>query len=276
LVEQQQHQNMAVNVDLLVGVIAAVVAFASAVVSLFGQQKNARYQDELMTNRERNDAKTKAGAIVSKYRDPLLHAANSLQSRIYNIVQNNFLGIYCHIASTSHDKQYAIHNTLYVIGEYIGWVEVVRREMRFLDLGDVKQSRKLQEQLNAISSMFATDARSVTMIPWMFRLWRGEQRAIGELMLIERDQGNSRTILDCVGFATFCRKLKNEEFGDWFEGLTHSIDEVATKGDPSVRSEVCVRRLIQLQHLLIDLIDLLDSEKIRVPNDREKIYKLAS
>ncbi len=104
--------------------------------------------------------------------NPLLRAAHGLQSRFFSIVQLGFLRIYYH--RSERDKQYATNHTLYAIAEYLGWVEVVRREVQFLDLGDVESTRRLQELLYEISAGLLTDS-----LPLNFRFFGGDQRAIG-------------------------------------------------------------------------------------------------
>ena len=83
-------------------------------------------------------------------------------------------------------------------------------------------------------------------------------------MLVERDRGE-RTHFDCIGFAEFTTKLEDDEFSDWFTNLAESIKSAANDPDPDQS------RLIQLQHGLIDLIDFLDPNRTRIPNNRDKI-----
>ena len=80
--------------------------------------------------------------------------------------------------------------------------------------------------------------------------------AIGELMTIkDGDQ------LYCMGFAAFEVKYKSEpDFKKWFEpiesGITLLVDEMA-RGNP-----VSNYRLRRLQHLLVDLVMLLDEDRL--------------
>jgi hypothetical protein len=242
---------------LVVAIITAVVAVSSAIMSLYGQRRIAVLQEQLAREREHESREAKAEALLAKYRDPMLAAAHSLQCRFFSIVQLGFLRIYYN--KTDRDKQYARNHTLYAIAEYLGWVEVVRREVQFLDLGDVESTRRLQELLHEISAGLVTDG-----IPLNFRLFSGYQRAIGELMLTERNRGEG-TFFDCIGFAEFSHRIANCEFSAWFETLTDSIEAAATSRDPDYS------RLILVQHNLIDLIDFLDPGCVRIPKSRGKI-----
>ena len=84
-----------------------------------------------------------------------------------------------------------------------------------------------------------------------FRLFRGQQRAIGELMISgsPRDGG-----AECLGFATFTRCLRDPEFASWFDALREDIDLIARERG---RHE---DRLRMLQGALVDLIEFLDPQ----------------
>lgn len=243
--------------ELVIALIAAVVAIASAIISFFGQRKTTILQNDLTKEREQQSREARADALLSKYRDPLLRSAYSLQSRCFSIVQLDFLRIYYN--KSERDKLYSKHHTLYVFAEYLGWVEVIRREIQFLDFGNIEATKRLQQLLHEVSFSFLTDG-----IPLNFRLFSGEQRAIGELILTDRNRGDGATF-DCIGFAEFSHRVSNDELSHWFEKLKESIETAANEDDPEYT------RLTHIQHGLIDLIDFLDPDHIRIPSNREKI-----
>lgn len=243
--------------ELIIAIISAIVAVSSAIVAVVGQRRITVLQHQFAQQREAQSREAKAEAVLAKYRDPLLRATFDLQSRLFSTVQLGFLRIYYN--KSDADQQYAENHTLYALGEYFGWVEVVRREVQFLDLGDIAATRRLQELLQQITDTLNTDG-----MPLNFRLFRGEQRAIGELMLAERNRGEG-TFFDCIGFAEFTRKLDSPDFTRWFGKLKDSINIAATDSDADSTRLICV------QHGLVDLIDFLDPDNIRIPSKREKI-----
>jgi hypothetical protein len=92
----------------------------------------------------------------------------------------------------------------------------------------------------------------------VFRIFRGEQRAIGEVMIISKgDQ------FFCMGYAAFAEK-KEPEFRHWFDPLRESVDAMAT----DLSSDH--GRLRLLQHALVDLIDYLDPNYMRFDQERCK------
>jgi len=197
---------------------------------------------------------------MGRYRQPVLRSAVDLQSRFYNIVENRFLRRYFSTGSgaSESDRAYATTSTLYVIAEYLGWVEILRREVQYLDLGDLEANRRMTDLLEEITSLFLTDR-----IDDAFRLFRGEQRAIGEIMLIARPS-DELVRYECMGFAAFTQELESDDFSKWFARLTSDVERLAN------REDVRERRVLQLQSALIDLIDFLDPDCARVPASRRQ------
>ncbi len=243
---------MEIKPEVITAAIAAFVAVISAVISIDGQTRIARLADRLAKQREAASREAQTAALMSKYRDPLLRSAIDLQSRLYNIHQQKFLQRFYNESESA--KCYAIHNTLYVVAEYLGWVEILRREIQFLDLGDLKANRHLSELLVNINQAFGGQYK----LGSMFQLFNGEQRAIGEIMIIPRS--NSEAIgYECIGYARFVKKMSDPEFADWFAKLKDDIDTMANV------SQVDEARLVLIHSKLIDLIDFLDPHCIRVP-----------
>ena len=237
--------------EVITAIIAAIVAVISAIISLYGQTRIARLNDRLTKQREADSREAQTATLMSKYRDPLLRSAIDLQSRLYNIHQQRFLERFYHRSPSS--QKYAISNTLYVIAEYLGWVEILRREIQFLDLGDLELNRRLSELLVNINQAFAHFKPDGA-----FQLHNGEQRAIGEIMTIPRSSGEAIGY-DCIGYATFVKKMSDPEFAEWFAKLRDDIDIIANA--PKVEMD----RLVLLHSKLIDLIDFLDPHHVRVP-----------
>jgi hypothetical protein len=137
----------------------------------------------------------------------------------------------------------------------LGWVEILRREARFLDLGSTKSNQHIAELMEKITEIFFDDNYGV------FLLYRGEQRAVGEIMIAPRTGDNSSD-LECIGYATFVQKLREPDFMYWFQGLHEDMTNVIH--NPDVNTE----RIVLLQHALIDLIDFLDPNCVRIPKTK--------
>lgn len=189
---------------------------------------------------------------LSEFHQPLLRAAFDLQSRLFNIVEGHFLKIYYR---EQDFKQYAVANTCYAIGEYLGWVELLHRSGQ---LRMSLSSSKFENLIYDISRAFMSDS-----IQFPLMLFKGEQRAIGEIML-----NPMRGEKGIIGYATFVKQLNDPDFSKWFTRLEKDIEQLATeKFDYD-------ERLIFLQNSLTDLINYLDPDFIYYAEKyRQKLSK---
>lgn len=268
------------NIQLAIAIISAFVALASVLLTAraassntrsqakfqrelaalqAGHQKDmaelqARLQGELERRREEASKASRLEEVVSRYRDPLLNAAFELQSRIYNFAVRGFASYLR--SDDPYERNYAVNSTLFVIAQYLGWAEALRRGVQFLDLGDIERNRDLVSRLETVRETFSTDSLRPA-----FRIFRIEQRAIGELMLDSSpDSTSSDTTWNCTGYAAFCSLLEHDQaFASWFDRLRHDIAEFATN------TELAHARFAELQSALMDLIDFLDDPPIRFP-----------
>lgn len=219
---------------IIVAIIALIGAMVGAGVSLYGQVHMARREEE-----------REAGAVLAKYREPLILAAYDLQSRLYNILGQNFLGKY-YATDSEGSRQYAVDHTLYLIGQYLAWTEILRREVQFLRFSEDASTLRVSLLLYDVRDTFASD-RPELGSPFM--IWRGEQNAIGERMITVEDGQRY-----CIGYATFVEKCDEPGFERWFESLRRDLDVIA--GEPNLR-------LRELQHRLVDLVTTLDEGGVR-------------
>lgn len=238
------------NIEVIVTVLSACIAFIASGFTIWGQFRLAKLQATLAEKREEKLKKQEAEAIFSKYREPLVNTAYELQSRLFNILQLNFLQKF-YIKGNEREKQYAVENTIYVIAQYFGWTEIIRRDIQFLDLGELETTKKLATLQDQICNFFL-DSR----MGKVFRIFRGEQRAIGESMI-----ANSGSNLYCLGYAQFIQ-TQDAAFQYWFEPLRENFELLTTNIDEHAD------RLIQLQHALVDLMDFLDPNYVRYPQER--------
>jgi hypothetical protein len=191
-----------------------------------------------------------AERMAARYHEPLARAAYDLQSRLYNILQQNLLAVY-YDGGDERERAYVVDNTTFLVAQYFAWTEIVRRDIQYIDLGQDEQTRRLARLQDDIYSLFQTDA-----LDRVFRVFAGEQRAIGEWMIREGPRG-----LECHGYAAFLRRLAKGG-----EGLIEALRaDVRTM---SAQLPAARPRLVALQHALIDLLAFLDPEFVRFPRER--------
>lgn len=242
------------HVEVLVALISAGVAVCSATVAAYTTTRSIRLQHALTLNRAALERQEATEDLVRRYREPLLLAAFDLQARICNIVEGGFVAR--HMGSADPEEhRYAQTSTLYRVGDYLGWIEVLRRGLQFLDLGEESRTRELVERLALVSHAFSDTEQFPASA---FRLFRDEQRAVGEVML-EQAEGEVRRY-QCIGYATFAARLDEDPgFARWFDRLAAEVGKLA---DPVPGQ---LDRLIEVQRGLIGVIDFLDPSGLRFP-----------
>ncbi len=253
------------SVSILIALISGLVAVIGVALSSYATVRSIRTQNELELRRHRLDKSEAAEQITSKYRDPLLRCVIDLQGRIYSIVKLDFMQR--HLGSSDSEQvQYAKTSTLFRLAEYFGWIEILRIGIQFLDLGDQARSRQLTALSHEVGLAFANTQEFPTSA---FRLFRDEQRALGELV-IESLQGDPRGY-HCIGYTEFVRRLENDAaFSRWFTRLANEIDSMS---NPSAGY---LDRLVKIHNIFGALLEFLDPDGIRYPTfERSRVINIA-
>ena len=238
------------DIDLVVALISGVIAIAAAVLAIWGQLRAARFASELERLRLAEQRRFDKETTVARYREPLAHAAYDLQSRIYNILQRNFLQIYL-TKGDDRERGYAIDNTVFVLAQYFAWTEIVRSDIQFIDLGEDEPTRKLRSLQDTIYAVLQNDRLDRSL-----RVFAGEQRAIGERLITRNHER-----VDSMGYGAFLDQLPSGK-----DTLLDALRDDVLRLAQNV--EVARPRLVALQHALIDLLDFLDPRGIRFPQER--------
>jgi hypothetical protein len=224
-----------------------VVSIVIAVISLVASAVSAGITGMVTLYSDRAKRLSEAEKLVSKYRDPLLLASIELQSRLYNILERDFLAFH----EDDSLRDLVTLYTAFLVGQYFSWTYILRRKVQFLRFSTDKDTLKLSRTLEAIQQAFGTDYYGQGES--LFTLWRGQQMAIGEIMTVT--EGGE---LFCMGYSAFNTKFKSEEVGfqEWFHPITDGIDGLVEAR--SQQGHLPANRLRRLQHLIIDLINILD------------------
>jgi hypothetical protein len=179
-----------------------------------------------------------AADVLATYRDPLAAAAFDLQSRLYNILQLDFFAKYADDPELADE---AVLTTLFRVAQYFGWTEILRRGVQFLSFAEADETREVARLQKEISERFLTADYGRE-----FMIWSDHQRAIGEQMIVE-EQGKVMS----MGYALFLEHVENV-FAPRYERLRGDLAGAGTTD-----------RLREIQHLLCQLVTLLDPEGIR-------------
>jgi hypothetical protein len=237
------------------------VADTSGMVSLVGAviSAGAAVTTVVLTRRAAvRDRRVAAAELALRYREPLLHAAFNLQTRLYNIASPSHAFLQRFLTNgTPAEAEYARLNTVYLIGQHLCWSEILRREGQFIDPSDLRRDREVMACMEQVREVLSD---SIKITDPVLRVFRGEQRAIGEVLLTKTDNPSDRVgpRWDCLGYAAFVKALDDKDTARWFTTLLADVDRLADGLDEHRA------RLVALQHALLKLINLLDPDGDRV------------
>jgi len=224
-----------------------VVSIVIAVISLVGSILSAGITALVTLHSDRTKRLSDSAKLVSKYRDPLLLASIDLQSRLYNILDQGVISYYNDI----NQQDFVTLYTAFLVGQYFSWAHILRRKIQFFSFSTDKTNKKLSRTIEAIQKSFSTDKYGPN--EKLFMLWRGQQIAIGEVMTIAEGEE-----LYCMGYSTFAERFKSGDVGfkKWFEPITEGITRLVEAY--SDKRPLPANRLRRLQHVMVDLINILD------------------
>jgi hypothetical protein len=188
------------------------------------------------------EAEARAEEVLKRYREPLAAAGFDLQSRLYNILE---LGFFDNFGEPHPRSEEALRTTLFRIAQYFGWSEILRRDIQFLSFPEAENTQRVIELQRKIAKCFLTDDYGEELM-----IWGDEQRAIGELMIVEE---HGKVL--CMGYARF-RTACDGVFAKWRAQLRGEVIDESSH-----------ERMREVQHLLCDLVETLDEKRARYSAD---------
>jgi hypothetical protein len=231
----------------VVGIVAVVVGIVNALRQRRVEERLARLKSDLESEVHRRTAKIDrelaAEDVLKRYREPLAAAAFDLQSRLYNILELDFVGLW---GGTHARADEAVCTTLFRLAQYFGWTEILRRNIQFLSFPEAEETRRVTQLQQQITRCFLTHKLGEALM-----IWSDEQRAIGERMIVE-EHGQ----VLCMGYASF-RDACDGHFAPWCARLTAELNE------PSAHA-----RMREVQHSLCELVRALDPGELRYGADQ--------
>jgi hypothetical protein len=240
-----------------VAVTALVVASLAAIASVGAALLGIRAQRHAGVVVAERAATERAQALLDRYQEHLVRSAFDLQSRLYNILERGLVTT----AATNHD--YIEKSPVWLLGQYFGWVEILGREAQFLALPTADDRANVQRLLGRIARACSSDSLGGGA---ELQIQRSEQRALGEVMVIEGRDAAGGPRSDCLGYAAFCKALDDpaSPVHRWYFPLLPEVWPAG--GTPNVR-------LVHLQHALIDLVDAIDPDEVHFPDYRTKVRR---
>jgi len=252
------------------GVLAALIAAASSVVvavlsaalALHTNSKTQREQrtlndaqitagkelEQMRSEHERLVAAEKlrieAAAQLDLSREPILTAARDLWHRLRNIREGYFLDYAKEDFGSAHRTEMAKLSTAFRLARYWGVLEDLYGTTDLLAFERSEATKPVTDLVNRIGRTFASDDPELGGQRLM--MWREEQRAIGELMILTNVTDSAHRYLN---FATFVERY-DETFARWFSSFLDELIEDNAEDSP---------RLARLQESLSNLVATLET-----------------
>jgi hypothetical protein len=105
----------------------------------------------------RRDRRRQAEDLEARYRGELMACAFALQARLYNISAEDLLAQQDYFES----EVQAESQGLWMVGRYLAWVELLRRDNYFLALGTTSRGRGMLQSIAGVTNAFASDIGSL-------------------------------------------------------------------------------------------------------------------
>jgi hypothetical protein len=241
-----------------------------------------------------------AEKLLARYRDPLLLASQDLQSRLYNITDK---GITNYFPQGGEEKNNLLLYTAFLVGQYLSWTHILRLQAQFLRFSTDKQNSDLTRVMHGIDFEFSTDKYNrqgaAPLNLWRGQQMAiGELMTTGDGELLcmgyaaFHQKWKDDTGYGTMGGASGMSKITGTsyvpmdgedgeeekdnveegqdkgkddwsgEFRLWFRPIIEGVTTIAiAKNERHAR--IPDQRLRRLQHLLLDLIHILDDKGLR-------------
>jgi len=163
--------------------------------------------------------------VYQRYRDPIVLSGLDLLSRLAEIRRTyptNYLlsevaaqrpaRFQANTIEDPHFRRYKLVSSVYRLCAFLGWLELYRQELTFLDTGRRRDNRNLDGYLEDIRRDLA-DGQLNQAPDWAtwtdFLIFREEQRAVGAAMIV--DAGSQQTVMGYGAFLALVSLLEEEQ-----------------------------------------------------------------
>lgn len=211
-------------------------------------------------------------AVYRKYRDPLILSLIELLLRMREIIYGQ-IGDFLDTQLLATDppnmlenhsgdhyfRRYKLISSIYRLCALLGWLELYRREVTFLDSGHHQTNARFERLVRGMRSALADGQLNLAddWRDWQDSLiFREEQRAIGETM-IHADENR------VIGYSTFHEQFQLDETQQpnrWIMVAANFL--IGFQGANSLRKDFRRARCMLLMDHCISLLECLDSRRL--------------
>lgn len=224
--------------------------------------------------------------VVKKYRVFLAYAAWALQDRIWSIITKPNLPHYFEEIEENEPKGVyatnALNYTVFLFCQFFAWWEITNREMYYFRFRRRNFDSKVLNKIIEIEHWFSTTTDEKLGMNLKdanirkFLIFKGEQRVLGDMCI---EPNTATKSLECICFSDFIEKMKNTDNKNChlsLDELRNNVrDLLIDKRDNDSFDHKKYRRLVFVQHSLIDLLEILEPKKGGVrSHQKDKLKKI--
>lgn len=238
--------------------LSGLITIGGAVFNYNLTQRSKRLDEERQRQEE-------AEKLAARYAKPLLQAAYELEGRLESVLDEARMGRRwlwpdwqpTPIIPITFD--YYLKSSLYLIGQFFAWIDIMKKEEIFLPLSDKAINQEFQTLLENCIKAFS-DSRVAPGVA----IFRHQQRAIGEQMSEESDKDKT---LRCISYSTFVDNYEqNERYRRWFEPAESLILKIEREGDSRMdRLRAVTAQLKHFKHFINTKMGIQLAEEQRLP-----------
>lgn len=200
---------------------------------------------------------------MNKFRDGLLRSSEQLQSHVLQLCHGRVPLHVRHLSLESRDS-YAYCILVYRIGQLLCWISLLENDIRTIHYIPTVDDHYIMDILYAIHRGLA-DSMPLHGQEMPLQIFSGLQDSIGELMPVtvgDSEKGTQR----CMGYPEFWKRwtvANNNEFRPWFSQIEEGLRKLSRSKNHQLQDQSFLR-VMQFQHLLIQLAIALDPKNTRV------------
>jgi hypothetical protein len=212
-------------------ILSGLITIGGTIFNYYLNRRSKRLDEEHQRQME-------AEKLAARYAKPLLQAVYELEGRLESILheeRHGRLWLWSNWQPKPEEIDvppvtfdYYLKSTLYLIGQFFAWIDIMKKEEIYLPLSDHSVNQEFQVRLEDCIKAFS-DSRVASGAA----IFRQQQRAIGEEM---SEEGGRDKTLRCISYSTFVENYEqNERYRRWFEPVESLILQIQREGDPRMK-----------------------------------------
>lgn len=203
-------------------------------------------------------------AVKRKYSTPILLASEELRRRLHNMITLiQLIETESGWLQSDEPNGYYYVSTIYTVARFLGWQQILRREVVYLDFTTTNETKTFEAFMRAIREGFSNpdlicdneaSAPEESEDKWIYSFWL---QGIGDSMIVEK--GDNCYAMNYASFLTKIGDDKNTDLREWLNALRNLFADLKS-------TDLKFKRIVALHSLVNAFIDYVDPQHLRTGN----------